>query len=58
MDGDDKEEKSRLIQQVFSLQNTLDGKKFKTSPSLFFIRLFHSKSVTTVFLFFLISFLT
>ncbi|XP_066920909.1 short coiled-coil protein B-like [Clytia hemisphaerica] len=24
MDGDEKEEKSRLIQQVFSLQNTLD----------------------------------
>jgi len=25
LDGDEEEEKSRLIQQVFSLQNTLDG---------------------------------
>ena len=42
MDGDDKEEKSRLIQQVFSLQNTLDGKKSKLvhpfSSSDFFIQ--------------------
>lgn len=30
LDGDEAEEKSRLIQQVFQLQNTLDGEYVST----------------------------
>ena len=37
MEGDDKEEKSRLIQQVFSLQNTLDGESLFVFACFLFV---------------------